>query len=104
MLFSRSSRQFGGLGLHVLTLGRTDEHYGAKLPIAVIATNGNIVPFKTCTIRRTRRGTGSCHRHTGHDDRDTGVGCRRGLLWQPLPLQLLYAGTDCLEIVSCSGP
>ncbi len=31
--------------------------------------NGRFGPFKTsCTIRRTRRGTGSCRRHKGHDD------------------------------------
>jgi len=36
--------------------------------------------------------------------RDAGVGCRGGLLGQPLPPQLLHAGTDRLEIVSCPGP
>jgi hypothetical protein len=42
---------------------------GAELPTAMIALNGNLVPFKTpCTIRRTRRGTGSCHRHKDHDE------------------------------------
>jgi hypothetical protein len=36
---------------------------------ALIALTGNLVPVKTpCTIRRTRRGTGSGHRHKGHDD------------------------------------
>ena len=37
-------------------------------------------------------------------NRDAGIGCRGGLLGQPLPPQLLHAATDCLEIVSCSGP
>src|SRR5438445_12886923 len=36
--------------------------------------------------------------------RDAGTGCRGGLLGQPLPPQLLQAGTDCLEIVSGSWP
>jgi hypothetical protein len=36
--------------------------------------------------------------------RDAGVGCRGGLLGQSLPPQLLDAGTDCREIVGCSGP
>ena len=35
---------------------------------------------------------------------DVGVARRGRLLGQPLPPQLLHAGTDCLEIVSCSGP
>ena len=35
---------------------------------------------------------------------EAGIGCRGGLLGQPLPPQLLHAGTDCLEIVSCSRP
>jgi Family of unknown function (DUF5681) len=36
--------------------------------------------------------------------RDAGVGCRDGSLEQPLPPQLLHAGTDCPEIVGCPGP
>jgi hypothetical protein len=36
--------------------------------------------------------------------RDLGVGRWDGLPGQPLPPQLLHAGTDCREIVSCSGP
>jgi hypothetical protein len=35
--------------------------------------------------------------------RDAGVGCRGGLLGQPLPPQLFHAGADYLEIVSYSG-
>ena len=35
--------------------------------------------------------------------RGAGIGCRGGLLGQPLPPQLLHAATDRIEIVSCSG-
>jgi len=40
---------------------------------------------------------------------DAGIGCRgigywSGSLGQPLPPQLLHAGPDRFEIVSCSGP
>ena len=56
-----------------------------------------------CTIRRTRRGTGSCRRRKDRDDPRCWCRLPGGLRGQPFPPQFFHAGADCFEIVGYSG-
>src|SRR5271167_1222575 len=63
----------------------------------LIALSGNRVPSKrlarsVALVGEQAPATGARATMT----RDLAVGCRGGLLGQPLPPQLLHAGTDCL--------
>jgi hypothetical protein len=78
---------------------------GAALPIALMAFDGAPAPSKHLARSVALVGKQAPATGTGATiNRDAGIGCRGGLLGQPLPPQLLHAATDCFEIVSCSGP
>src|SRR5438874_9369994 len=76
--------------------------FGAKLPIALLATRcpskGLARSVAFVGEEAHAAGTGAAMR------RDAATGCRGRLRGQPLPPQLLHAAADRIEIVSCSGP
>src|SRR5438093_12769706 len=101
----RSRLQLAGLAPPGASRRLKRQPEGAALPIALMAFDGAPAPSKHLARSVALVGKQAPATGTGATiNRDAGIGCRGGLLGQPLPPQLLHAATDCLEIVSCSGP
>jgi hypothetical protein len=78
--------------------------FGAELPIALIALMATRCHSKSLARSVALIGEQAPATSTRATMTRDAVSCWGRLLGQPLPPQLLHAGADCLEIVSCSGP